>query len=331
MKIVSLFSGAGGLDLGFINAGHTVVWANDVIEDCVSTYRRNIGSHIHFGDISKVNIDEIPAADMVIGGFPCQGFSVANMSRDSKDPRNRLYLEYLRILRGKKPAFFLAENVKGIMSLEGGQVFKRIIKDFEACGYSIKHCVVNAADYGVPQTRQRVVIAGTRSGIDYDLQWPPRASHSRHRIPGFKQWISVGQALRDIPDPIDKHSLLNHVCSQYKLKHTGFINHRPVDPSKPAPTVTARGDMKGGAMINHHPNNKRRMSVREAAIVQSFPLEFEFVGAMTSCYLQVGNAVPPLLAQALAKNFPLSVPKRRKRVSKDSPREVLQLDLGWAI
>ena len=84
MKIVSLFSGAGGLDFGFIKAGHEVVWANDVIEDCVSTYRRNIGSHIHFGDISKVNLDEIPDAHMVIGGFPCQGFSLANMKRESK-------------------------------------------------------------------------------------------------------------------------------------------------------------------------------------------------------------------------------------------------------
>ena len=111
MKVVSLFSGAGGLDLGFKMAGHEIIWANDLYEDAVETYKHNLGDHIVCGDISKIDADEIPECDIIIGGFPCQGFSVANMKRHESDERNALYKQLIRVIDAKKPKFFLAENV----------------------------------------------------------------------------------------------------------------------------------------------------------------------------------------------------------------------------
>ena len=116
MKVVSLFSGAGGLDLGFKMAGHEIVWANDLYSDAVETYRKNLGDHIVLEDISKINTDDIPACDIVIGGFPCQGFSVANTKRHEGDERNALYKQLIRVIAAKKPKFFVAENVKGLLS-----------------------------------------------------------------------------------------------------------------------------------------------------------------------------------------------------------------------
>ena len=122
MKVVSLFSGAGGLDLGFIKAGHTIIWANDSDPDAVATYRRNIGSHIVHENIENIPSEKIPNHDILIGGFPCQGFSVANTQRKAQDTRNQLYLQLLRVLNDKTPKYFLAENVKGLLSLEKGKI-----------------------------------------------------------------------------------------------------------------------------------------------------------------------------------------------------------------
>ena len=163
MRVVSLFSGAGGLDLGFKMAGHEIIWANDLYEDAVETYKHNLGDHIVCEDISKIDAKEIPECDIIIGGFPCQGFSVANMKRHEADERNALYKQLIRVIEAKKPKFFLAENVKGLTNLAKGAVFKMILSDFAALGYKVSYRVLNAADYGVPQTRQRVIIIGVRN------------------------------------------------------------------------------------------------------------------------------------------------------------------------
>ena len=172
MNVVSLFSGAGGLDYGFIMAGHNILWANDLYEDAVETYRKNIGNHIICKDISLIDTNDIPNCDIVIGGFPCQGFSVANTKRHIKDTRNTLYKQLIRVIQAKRPTFFLAENVKGILSLGKGEVIKTIISDFQSIGYKVKYKLLNAADYGVPQTRMRVIIVGVREDIDFDYQYP---------------------------------------------------------------------------------------------------------------------------------------------------------------
>lgn len=302
MKVVSLFSGAGGLDLGFKMAGHDIIWANDVYEDAVETYRKNLGDHILCADIMTVPTSEIPDCDIVIGGFPCQGFSVANVKRHVDDERNILYKQLIRVIREKNPKFFLAENVKGLTNLAKGQVFQMILSDFSSLGYHVSAKILNAADFGVPQTRQRVIIVGVRNDIPFEYHYPD-PTNSRTGADGLPKWVSVSQALANIPDPDLPNNLFNHEYSKYKLNFNGYLGHRKLDPYKPAPTVTARGDNKGGVVILPHPNAERRMSCRELATIQSFPLSYEFFGNRSSVYRQIGNAVPPLLGYAVAKVF----------------------------
>lgn len=302
MRVVSLFSGAGGLDLGFKMAGHEIIWANDLYEDAVETYKHNLGDHIVCEDISKIDAEEIPECDIIIGGFPCQGFSVANMKRHETDERNALYKQLIRVIDAKKPKFFLAENVKGLTNLAKGSVFQMILSDFSALGYKVSYRVLNAADYGVPQTRQRVIIIGVRNDVDFEYIFP-NPTNSKDGKNGLPQWISVGEAMSVIPDPDLPNDLPNHDYSKYKLQFNGYLGHRALDPEKPAPTVTARGDNKGGVVILPHPNAQRRMSCRELAAVQSFPLDYEFSGNRSSVYRQIGNAVPPLLGYAVANVF----------------------------
>ena len=203
----------------------------------------------------------------------------------------------MKAIRELKPKFFLAENVKGILSLGKGEVFQHILSDFAESGYNCKYALVNASHYGVPQGRQRVLILGIRDDLDLgDFEWPPKPT-TQEAPP------TIGAALGTLPDPDGDHNLLNHVYSQFKLKFNGYISNRPVDPNKPSPTITARGDHKGGAMIIHHPSNTRRLTCREAAVVQGFPMDFEFIGSMTSVYKQIGNAVPPPLAKAAAEQI----------------------------
>lgn len=304
MRVVSLFSGAGGLDFGFIKAGHQILWANDLYRDAVETYQKNIGNHIICEDISKISTSDIPDCDIVIGGFPCQGFSVANTKRHVDDERNVLYKQLLRVIRDKNPKFFLAENVKGILSIGKGKVFQMILDDFQSIGYNVQYRVLNAADYGVPQTRLRVIIVGVRKDVHFEYKYPS-PTNSKDGANGLPRWVSVSDALKDIPDPDLPNNLPNHNYSKYKLSFNGYIGHRPLNPDMPAPTVTARGDDKGGVVILPHPTAARRMSCRELATIQSFPLDYEFQGNRSSVYRQIGNAVPVLLGYAVAKQFNL--------------------------
>lgn len=311
MKVVSLFSGVGGLDMGFIKTGHQVVWANDVDKDAVATYKLNIGEQIIQEDIRKIPSSTIPDCDIVAGGFPCQGFSVANIKRNETDSRNFLYLELLRVIRDKRPKFFLAENVKGILSLGKGKIISLIMQDFNEAGYIAKYKVLNAADYGVPQRRERVIFLGVRKDLAINLSYPlPSHCDPEKLTTGFldndiKPWVTIGEALKDIPEPDEKSDIPNHTYSKYKLRFNGYLGHRTIDPNKPSPTVTGRGDDKGGVVVLHHPKNHRRMSARELAIVQSFPMNFVFVGTRSTAYRLIANAVPPVLAEALGRIFPL--------------------------
>ena len=301
--VVSLFSGAGGLDLGFKKAGFNLLWANDIDSYATETYRNNIGDHIVCGDIKSIATNDIPECDVLIGGFPCQGFSVANTKRNLNDTRNQLYRQYLRILRAKRPKAFVAENVKGILSMGNGEVIKKIVKEFESAGYSVTYKLLNAADYGVPQTRQRVFIVGVRKDLHGRFQYPIR-THSGKNEPGMKPWVTLEEAFKRIPDPDGPKAdeVPNNTYSNYKMVLNGYLGKRPTHSDKPAPTVTARGDRKGGAVVLPHPSGKRRMTVRELATIQDFPIEFKFYGSRTDCYRQVGNAVPVGLAFAIAKS-----------------------------
>jgi len=164
MKVVSLFSGCGGLDLGLVRAGHKIVYASDIDNDSCITYTKNFNHKCHCEDVKKLDTSKLPKYDLLVGGFPCQGFSIANIYRNEKDTRNELYLQIVRILKETNPKYFLAENVQGILSLGRGKVVEMIEKEFSEVGldignsgYEVRRYLLNAADYGVPQNRKRVV------------------------------------------------------------------------------------------------------------------------------------------------------------------------------
>lgn len=316
MRVISLFSGAGGLDLGLTLAGHRVVWANDIDEDAATTYRHNIGPEIELASVESIDPKKLPAADVVVGGFPCQGFSQANMNRWEGDERNALFKYFVDVLRAKQPKYFIAENVRGLLSLGGGLVLQQILKSFARSGYRVTFRVLNAADFGVPQNRNRVIFLGTRRDVDpaRDLDFPI-PTHARPKIAaslGLLPWVGVGPILRELPDVTARHRLSNHVCSNYKVTFRNFTGHRRTDPNKPSPTILARGNGKGGVCAIPHPFRDRRMSVRESALVQTFPIDFKFFGALNSMYRQVGNAVPVLLARHLGQEL-AAAPRRRSK------------------
>ena len=302
LTVASLFAGAGGIDLGLIQAGLRVVWAVDNNPDCVATYQANIGDHIICEDIANVKSCEIPSVDVIVGGFPCQGFSLANRFRSGTDGRNQLYREMLRIIVDKQPKWFVAENVRGILSLEGGGVFERIIEDFRMAGYRVRHDVVNMADHGVPQIRKRVILLATRRDLPEEMTAThPSPSYAKSPLPGRCAWRTMNQALSELGEAAD--SLPNSIGSSYKLAYRNFTGHRPTDGDKPSPTILARGNGKGGVCAIPHPQGLRRLTVRESAAVQTFPNTFEFIGSVGSAYRQVGNAVPVVYGKMLGGMF----------------------------
>ena len=303
MKILSLFSGAGGLDLGLIQAGNTIVWANDFDKDAVATYKRNIGNHIVEGDIKNIKIEELPNADVVVGGFPCQGFSMANMRRNIQDERNLLYVFFYKTIKIKQPRFFIAENVKGILSLGGGSIVKQIVADFNDAGYKVEVHKVNMADYGIPQNRERVIFIGQRNDLgDTMLFQFPQPTHSKDGV-GLPKYISIKKAIGALPEPGDITKDPNNYGSRYKFVPRDFTAHRITDPNKPSPTILARGNGKGGVCAIPHYNGTRRLSIRESATVQTFPKKFVFIGNMGSCYRQIGNAVPVKFGKILGEEL----------------------------
>ena len=299
MTITSLFSGAGGLDLGLIQAGNEVVWANDIDKDAVETYRNNIGHHIICKDIKDIHLSEIPYTDVVVGGFPCQGFSIANLKRNPKDERNQLYLYFYTIVKNNQPQFFIAENVKGILSLDGGNIIKQIVTDFNSAGYLVEVHKINAADYGVPQHRERVIIVGQRIDIASNMLFKfPKPTHCKDGIK-LPKWVSMETALSSRPLNYKEEKDPNAYGSSYRFVARNFTAHRTSDPTKPSPTILARGNGKGGVCAIPHYNGERRMTIRESAIIQTFPYDFVFAGKMGSCYRQIGNAVPVAFARKL--------------------------------
>jgi DNA (cytosine-5)-methyltransferase 1 len=186
-KVISLFSGAGGMDLGFKQAGFDIVFANDFDKDACETYKLNIDDNILHCDISTIKNDDIPKnIDVLIGGFPCQGFSIANKNRNIDDIRNSLYKEMIRFITVSNPKIIIAENVKGILSLGGGIIFKQIKKDLEDLNYKVDHFLINTAHYGVPQQRERVIIMANKINIQNSF---PQPTHSNHNAITTEQVI----------------------------------------------------------------------------------------------------------------------------------------------
>lgn len=334
-KVVSLFSGCGGLDLGIVGGfsylgkyyeknPFEIVWANDINERATQTLKMNFNNlNVVCGDITKIlGIDdeqqisffskiEIPEADVVIGGFPCQDFSLAGKRQGLKVHRGKLYQSMAKVIETINPKVFVAENVKGLISWENGLAIKTIIEDFTKLGYRVEYKVFNAADYGVPQNRERVIIIGIRNDIGIDLEWmkPTHSSTDKSLLP----WLTIEDAIKDLEDDKKHRSLPNFGYS--KAKHfPGKQGNTITKADKPSPTI--RAEHHGN--IEFHYSLPRRLSAREAARIQSFPDDFIFVQSISDAYRQIGNAVPPVLAWHIAKMINIILDKSKEKESMSS-------------
>ena len=317
MKVVSLFAGCGGLDLGLVQSGHEIVYAQDIDKDCVETYDLNFDHNCKLEDVKDLDSKKLPNYDILTGGFPCQGFSIANSYRSKDDKRNELYLQIVRILKESKPNFFLAENVMGILSLEKGKVVEVIIKEFGDCGYDVAVHKVNAFNYGTPQSRKRVLFFGIHKRIPEEKRlelhkiFPPPKTHELEETLLEKKALTLRDALQGLDEPGQDSKFLNHITNNHKVKINGYLGNRKLDWDKPGPTIVGRGGGTGGPVIAVHPDLKRRFSVRETARIQSFPDNFIFKGSISSQFRQIGNAVPV----ALAYNLGLSLKEIEKKLN----------------
>lgn len=227
LKVCSLFSGCGGLDYGFFKSGFDIVFALDNYQRACETYELNLNLPIARKKIQNISYDEIPDCDIVIGGFPCQGFSTAGWFKKG-DARNELYVEMLKIIDEKRPMYFLAENVMGLLYMEKGKVLEYILNDFRKLGYGVKYKKINCADYGVPQQRKRIFILGARNGRTISFPEPTHHKNPKETLffRDLKKWKTVRQAIGDLEGLNDSYpkGKINNVQSRYKV--------RPDEPSR---------------------------------------------------------------------------------------------------
>lgn len=340
--ILSLFSGAGGLDLGvqlaflvarygeekaykafsneksfkMLSINAHIVYSNDLFIAANETYVKNFGSELvkDSRDIRKVVT--FPQSDLILGGFPCPGFSAAG-PRLLDDPRNFLYIHYIRALMQSRPAFFIAENVKGLMTMANGQVLEQIIEDFAAAGYQVQAHLVNARDYGVPQLRERVFIIGIRNdivektGFSYKL---PEPTHG----PGREQpYVTLRDAIGDLESTETENVFDGSYSSMYmsrnRKKRWDEQSFTIQASGRQAPQHPGGDPMQklGKDSWRFQGENNRRLSVREAARIQTFPDWFQFSDGgnlkvsknnrLNEQYKQIGNAVPVVLAEKISR------------------------------
>ncbi|MBY0379590.1 MAG: DNA (cytosine-5-)-methyltransferase [Burkholderiales bacterium] len=297
-SITSLFSGCGGLDLGFkggfkfFNKSYEVlkfdtIFANDIDKNACITFQNNFHKNIVCSDINVIDIATIPQTDIVIGGFPCQDFSHAGKRLGFDSKRGNLYKSMCNVIRYIKPKLFLAENVKGLLTIDNGNAIKTIIQDFENLGYNISYELLKVSEFGVSQKRERVIIIGTKDDILPKFNF--------ESIQGSKASV-VYEIIKDLEN-YDEGFIYNHKWSKAKI-NKGQGNST-IDKNDFAPTM--RAEHHGN--IEFHYNGKRRLSAREAARIQSFPDEFVFYPSTSSAYKQIGNAVPPVFAWHIAKSI----------------------------
>lgn len=334
LKILSLFSGCGGLDLGmlggfsvyegshkkkFAKNPFKIIWANDIFPEAVETYRENIGNHIELRDVNDIIVDDLPNADIVIGGFPCQDFSISGkLAGFDNEVRGRLYLKMVEVVSKKQPIAFIAENVKNILSpslidpIRNQPVIKSIIEDFEECGYKISFEDLYAPDYGVPQKRERVFIVGVRNDLNIEFKFP----RSHHAIMSSKEAIDDLWGKEGKESIIPNHDQMSLALFKPPSRNGNQGNYKLKENE---PSYVIRAEHHGNIQAHYRTHNPsdpedrrywRRLTVREAARLQSFPDTFKLIGSKTSAYKIVGNAVPPILGwymgRALLKSISLS-------------------------
>lgn len=341
-NLLSLFSGCGGLDLGFELAGlkavmgekvmeeafrdksvfqkninnnvFNTIFVNDIFTEARETYAGNAGKYIYMDKSDIRKIKQFPKADIVLGGFPCPGFSEAG-PRLLDDKRNFLYLHFIRCLMQSKPKLFVAENVKGMTTLGKGEVFKQIVEDFAAAGYTIYHKLLSSEEYGVPQIRKRVILVGVRNDIDFEYQYPEPAYGDEKK--GLKKIVDLRSAIGDLEDNPGEY-FTGSYSSMFMSRN------RKKSWSEPSFTIQASGRQapihpggepmvkvgKDKYIFTDGEENNRRLSVKEIARIQTFPDWYEFSRGTSNrnenakldlVYKQIGNAVPVRLALAVAE------------------------------
>lgn len=343
MKIVSLFSGCGGLDLGFEEADCEVIWANDNDKNFWATYRHNFPkTHLETTSITDIKAQDIPDCDGIIGGPPCQSWSAIGSHRGIEDERGQLFLnDYVRIIKAKKPKFFLAENVPGMMYEKHSKARNKILNKLKNLGYNISYQLLNTFDYEVPQTRKRVIMVGYASGYE-TFFYPPVPKDSKltlrnqifdiyKKYPKPPKVKTGGKVHTDLILP-------NHEYMDTSYSYIYMSRNRVRSWDEPSFTIQASGRHAPchpqapkfvpveKDVMNFKPGSKRlyrRLSVRECASIQTFPVDFLFkYQSIDQGYKMIGNAVPVNFANALAikikedlsrlSNQPLSFLKKGK-------------------
>lgn len=330
LKVVSLFSGCGGLDFGLEQAGYNVVWANDIEKSVIETYNHNIGNIVE-SDIREISTDDIPDCDVITAGFPCQPFSSAGNRKGLKDEDGNLFEECIRIIDAKNPKVVIFENVRGILSIkniDGSSLIDTIVYLLENLnpGYNVTYKLLKSSDYGVPQQRYRVIFVGIRKDIGKYFDFPeptsssddpsltveniinvPEGTANKNDIWNFSPqskklipYINEGGSWKNIPYEVLPPRLKRIKDNMKKYRAPNF--YRRFARSEINGTITAAATPENCGII--HPLEDRRYSVREIARIQSFPDDFVFLGnSIPAKYRMIGNAVPPKLGRVIGESI----------------------------
>lgn len=312
-KVVSLFSGCGGADLGIVG-GFTfnekyydrlpfdLVYALDVDQKALNTHKLNFSADsVVCEDICNIPSSAIPEHDVLLGGFPCQSFSTVNPTKDPFDDRANLYKQMVRIAKDKQPKIFIAENVKGLMTLHKGTIFKRVIQEFENAGYVVHPKLVNAADYGVPQKRERVILVGVRKDISKKFVFSDG--------PNVNKWMPLSVAVPQLAIEDQKYYFSERAVQGMKNAKNNMKRGLYQDLNAPCLTVTSHlakvslNSRDPVLLVDPAKELYRRFTPREAARIQSFPDSFDFAGSEADAYRQIGNAIPPVMLWHIAKEI----------------------------
>lgn len=302
MNVISLFAGAGGLDLGFKRAGFQILWANEYDKTVYPTHLHNFpATPVDTRSITEIDSKEIPYADGLIGSPPCQSFSSAGSQRGVSDKRGSLFYEYIRVLRDKQPDFFVAENVAGLLHPRHRAAFEDIVGQMRECGYRVSHKLLNAADFGVPQDRKRVFFVGLKDSLGKDFVFPEAIDEKRDLF------LAVG----NLGESPDNHDIFTGTYSPQFMSRNrvrawddpsftipASARHIPLHPQAPKMEKTGKDQYR---FRQGEEYLYRRLSVRECARIQTFPDDFRFLyDKVENGYKMVGNAVPVKMAEHLA-------------------------------
>lgn len=330
MKVISLFCGAGGLDLGLHFAGFSTLYASDIAKPHCETVAKNFPHcHAEATDVAKLSAKHIRTVcrnakfDLLAGGPPCQAFSILGRRDSFADPRGQVAFEYIRLVRELKPRAFIFENVPGLLTLNGGADWRTLLKTFDQeTKYKIFHGVINAADYGTPQIRKRLFVVGFKSrGTRFSFPSPthrdPDSDASSFQATNCDLWAPARLAFEEL-DGVPNQRIRPH-CERIRRRYSKVapgdrcaVDHTDrVHPDAPSGTVLV-GSGRGGGRPFIHPYENRHLTVREVARLQSFPDWYLFCGTNTWQYRGVGNAVPPLMAYAIGRQIRAALTRKVK-------------------